>query len=610
MADLRTVPRRAWLAVTLCALALPAAPAAHAQEGTIPLTAGWEYRHDPGDQGLLGGWQNGGPADGWAPVSVPHVLDARPLAGNFGGTVAWYRLRLTAPPGTWAVRFGQARRQARVWLNGVDIGGTADPYTPFELPMSGLDPAGTNTLVVRVDNRKRQTMREGWWNWGGLTRAVELVPDSPVRLRDLGLMPVVRCSAAGACSAAVLVDGTVSNDTPEGQDPRIAVTLTSPSGVVTAGEVGPGPLAPGARQRARAEIPVAGPPELWAPERPQLYDARVELRAGGRTLRVQRLRIGLRSVRVKRGMLTLNGRVLRLRGASIQEDAPGRGPALTDADIEQIVTDLKALGADVTRAHYALDERLLRRLDEEGILVWNQAPVYHADRELKTPAGRAAMLGRVQAAVLAARNHPSVLTHSVANELAAKADERPGTRSFLLRAARLTRDLDPTRPVALDILSYPRIPRQRVYAAYDVLGINNYFGWYPGKPRYSTRNLADLEPYLRRMHRRYRRHAMVMTEFGAEALHDGDRDRKGSYGFQADYLSRVLDVVDRNRFIGGAIYWTLREFAVKPGWDGGVGKATYPDGIHKKALIAYDGTRKPAWNVARERFAGSSLYVP
>lgn len=270
---------------------------------------------------------------------------------------------------------------------------------------------------------------------------------------------------------------------------------------------------------------------------------------------------------------------------------------------------MRALGANVTRAHYALDERLLRRFDEEGILVWNQAPVYHADRDLASPGGRTAALGRVRAAVVAARSHPSVITHSVANELAAKADERPGTRVFLERAAAITRRLDPTRPVALDILTYPDIARQEVYDRFDLLGVNNYFGWYSGKPDHSTRRFRDLEPYLRATRRRYRRQALVMTEFGVEALLDGPRSVRGTYAFQAGYLERTLDVVERNRFIGGAIYWTLREFAVKPRWDGGLGlESAAVDSIHNKGLIGYDGTPKPAFFVAQSRFRETPLY--
>jgi beta-glucuronidase len=273
--------------------------------------------------------------------------------------------------------------------------------------------------------------------------------------------------------------------------------------------------------------------------------------------------------------------------------------------MDEIVTQLKELGANSTRAHYPLNERLLDRFDEAGILVWNQAPIYHRNRELNTPEGRREALDTVRGTILAGRNHASVVTHSVANEPVSRPDDYPGSAAFLRGAARLSRRLDPTLPVSVDILTYPRIPEQETYKHFDLLGINNYYGWYVGKPDHPTGNFYDLEPYLQRTHERYPEQAMVMTEYGAESTTNGPVTEKGTYEFQVDYINRVLDVVERNEFMGGAIYWTLREFAVKPRWTGGAAPwaEPLPDSIHNKALIAYDGWHKPAFGLLRDRIA-------
>jgi beta-glucuronidase len=65
---------------------------------------------------------------------------------------------------------------------------------------------------------------------------------------------------------------------------------------------------------------------LWAPEKPQLYDATVQARLGETVEAAQQDRVGLRTVRVRAGHLELNGRRVDLRGTSIQEDVAGRGP--------------------------------------------------------------------------------------------------------------------------------------------------------------------------------------------------------------------------------------------------------------------------------------------
>ena len=135
--------------------------------------------------------------------------------------------------------------------------------------------------------------------------------------------------------------------------------------------------------------------------------------------------------------------------------------------------DLKSLGANVTRAHYLLNDRLLSRLDEEGILVWSQAPVYHEDKLLERKAGMTNALRKVRGTVLAARNHPSVMTHSVANELSPYPDDVRPTYRFMVRAARMARNLDSTVPVSIDLLSYPRIAKQDAYVHFGLLGINS-----------------------------------------------------------------------------------------------------------------------------------------
>jgi beta-glucuronidase len=61
--------------------------------------------------------------------------------------------------------------------------------------------------------------------------------------------------------------------------------------------------------------------------------------------------------------------------------------------------------------------------------------------------------------------------------------------------------------------------------------------------------------------------------------------------------------------MGGAIYWTTREFAVKPHWDGGAHPPKRSrDSFHHKGLIAYDGKIKPAFDVAKHAFEATPLY--
>jgi len=586
------------LLLALVVLLLVPAGAA-AAPAPVKLDRGWEFRFDSQED--------------YRPVAVPHVFDPDPDPKDYTGTVAWYRLRFdgpATPPGySWNVDFEGVRRVARVWLNGRRIGVNSNPYQTFSLPARGLKAGQPNELLVRVHNLRPKDLREGWWNWGGIVRPVTLRPRGEIAYEDLGILSDVKCPRV-QCEAIVRTDGWVVNRTRRTQSPQVAFRMTADTGFTFTKTVTVNRLKPGERRRVGFPMKVQGRPLLWSPGAPNLYTATVETRLGQEVEQVETRRVGLRYVRVDNGALYLNGHRLQLRGAAVQEDMPGHGSALGEAEVEQTIADLKALGANVTRAHYPLSQALLTRLDQEGIMVWSQAPVYHEDKQLRTAAGRSNAYRKVRGTVVDDRNHPSVMTHSVANELVIEPDKTPGTAAFLRRAAQITRDLDATVPASVDLLSYPSIPRQRAYAAFGLLGINSYYGWYKGKPgKRSTKSLADLDPYLKRMRLKYPEQAMMLTEFGAEATYEGPVNVKETFAFQDRYLNRTLDVVDRLDWMSGAIYWTAREFYVKPDWDGGANRVGIErDALHNKGLIAYDGTPKPAFTTAARRFRETPVY--
>jgi hypothetical protein len=590
------------------------APTRAGLPGPIALTSGWQYLPDQANQGRDQGWQtDGAPKLHWSPVAVPSTFNPNLSRQGYNGQVGWYKVAFTGPSlkglTSWWVRFDEVRRNARVWLNGKSIGGNADPYAPFALQASSLRPGQPNLLVVRVDNIRRQSSwPEDWWNWGGIVRPVTLEPVGRIALADLGVMPELGCNYR---CGDVLVQGRLQNMTHAPLRPELAIDVQSPSGLTSASSYTTRSIKPGASVYVNFRVPVRGTPDRWAPGHPALYKVTVSTEAQGHREQQDSLRVGMRSIHVQGGVLYLNGKRLWLHGAAIHEDMPGRGAALTDRDIATIVSELRSAGANITRAHYLLDDRLLSALDAAGIMVWTQPPLDHADLVLRSAAGRAAALTVLKATIAGSRSHPSVIVNSVGNELSPTADTTPGTRSYLEQAVGLARQLDPTAPVALDTYCYPGFPPQRIYSNFDVIGISSYFGWYTGLPGHSITDFNQLAPFLEQSHARYPRQALVVAEFGAEGRFDGAASTKGSYQFQSDYLQKTVGVLDRLPFMNGSIYWTLREFAVNPWWTGGVQlpPGAKADGIHHKGLLAYNGTEKPAFSVAQRLFADPPAFV-
>lgn len=569
----------------------------------------------------------------WEPTTVPGVFDARALPFLYAGQVKEYRLRFRAPRTrtyNWAFHFEQSRRRTTVFLNGRQIGLSADPYTPFDVPARGLRPGQVNELRVVVDSRKDPKLAEGWWNWGGIVRPVRMVPRGRAQVSDLGLLSDVECRRAGrACSANLLIDGIldrlpqerVRRERAGGREqargdqgrrlprsqPTLGIRLRSPTGRVSSEVFDLNGTSSG-RRRVSQEMPVPAT-KLWSPDKPQLYRARVVVRYRGRVEQVQRLRIGLRQVEVEQGMLRVNNRPVNLRGASIHEDFPRTGAALNGAQMDTIVRELQEVGANVTRAHWVMSDGLLRRLDRAGIMVWNQAAVWqrdHLGNLLATPVQRRRAVNEVKGSILAARNHPSVITHSVANELTYRPNRKIASRGFIIQAHKRARELDPTIPISLDLKARKGLGRQHVYRRFDMLGMNVYYGWYT-----HIEDFAELEPYLAEMRQLYPKQALVVTEFGAEGRPDSadaPPEKKGGYAFQTAFVAQNLELFDRTPFLSGVLHWTLREFEIFPGWLGGADFVEGDKTRHHKGVLTYDGQRKPAWDVLRDAFGRVPLY--
>jgi beta-glucuronidase len=335
---------------------------------------------------------------------------------------------------------------------------------------------------------------------------------------------------------------------------------------------------------------------LWSPARPSLYAVRLSATAAqgrGRATPAAgyRLRTGIRTLAVSRaGALLLNGTPVHFRGVALHEDTLSRGPVMTREDRERVVALMKESSSTLLRAHYPLDPDFQDLADEEGILIWSEVPATYQlpEANLGRRVFRSVALQQLREDILANRNHPSVAVWSVGNEMASAAGRNQA--AYLRESAALVRRLDPTRPVGLAFAGHPETPCQAAYAPIDVLGMNDYFGWYTG----FGGNIADrdlLPRFLDDLRRCYPSTAIAVTEYGAEANRDGSPEEKGTYAFQDEFIRDHLAVFATKRWLAGAVYWALQEFRVRPFWGGGNPWPRSP--YHEKGVVRLDWSEKP-----------------
>jgi hypothetical protein len=577
-------------------------PAATGPGGERTLDGPWIVRGDRTERGLALGWPSGGFSG--RTVRLPFSPNARHVRGvagerSFQGSVAWYRTTLTvARAGTYAIRFQSVNHRATVWLDGRRVARHVGTYLPFEVRIRLS--AGRHVVVVRADWRNPQAMKADawhrtWFNFGGINRPVSIRPLGPSELDAPSV--VTRLEGTDA-----IVDVTVRVTNRAG--PRALAVRGTLAGTRLRFDAVRVARGGHATVRARARI---ADPNLWEPGHPSLQALRLEVPGES----AFSARVGLRELRWTGGRLELNGQALKLRGASLQEDAPGRGDALTDADMDATVARLQAIGANATRSQHPLGAALLDRLDAAGILVWQgvgpvDAPGAWTSR---TDVQRRRALRRVRLNVVQARLHPSVVAWNLANEVAGNG--HPGGQpEYVDAAAQLVHRLDPGRPAAIDVWG-THLPALAgpMYSHVDAIGATNYEGWYQDTLAPPAAVQAGIDAWLARLRQTFPGKVLVVSEFGAEANALNAPGTPGSESFQASLLTRHIRSYEAASWLDGSLVWNLQDFALAPSFAGGSIRHQVPGirlvrGINQKGLFTYDGRPKPSVAAVRQAFGG------
>jgi beta-glucuronidase len=495
----------------------------------------------------------------------------RPELLWYEGTV-WYRRTFDYAPKEahrqflW---FGAANYHAIVYLNGKKLGEHVGGFTPFQFEVTGKLRDRGNAVIVKVDDQRKADAipmnMTDWWNYGGLTRGVKLidVPETFVQDYQVQLEKGSRNRIAGW----VRLNGPKKH-----QKVTIRVAEVGASMVAETDDNG----------YARFAFPANV--TLWSPESPKLYDVEVAAESD----RVAE-RIGFRTIETSGQKILLNGKPVFLRGVAMHAEAPIRGGRVfSDADARVLLTWAKELGCNFVRlAHYPHDEVMTRLADEMGLLVWSEVPVYWAV-QWESQAAYANAEHQLTEMITRDKNRASVVFWSVANETPL-GDAR--TR-FLGSLATKARELDNTRLVTAATLPHYSDPKtitieDPLGKFLDVLGCNEYLGWYDGGPT-KPDTIAFKTTYDK---------PLIMSEFGAEAPYGrhGDIETAWTEEYQANIYRHQLGMLQRIPFLQGMAAWILMDFRCPRRFLSGT-----QDEYNRKGLISDRGERKMAFSVLHD----------
>ena len=375
-------------------------------------------------------------------INLPGETGKLPWAG-----VGWYRKSFDVAAANKGKRYllemDGAMSNARVWLNGRDIGGWPYGYASWALDLTPFLQTGNNVLAIRLDNLADSAR---WYPGGGIYRDVHLTITNPIHVAHWGTQVSTVNQGQGA---DVNAKTTLRNDGTSAQTVRLVSTVLDAGGKPVTKSESRATLAPGAEQVVTQTLSVAGARQWDLTDRNH-YTLVSQIVRGDQVLDRYNTRFGVRDIQwtADRGFL-LNGKAVQLNGVCMHHDLGALGAAWNRRAAQRQLQILQSMGVNALRtSHNPPAPELLDLCDEMGILVLDEfSDTWTIPKKSN---GYATLFDKwaekdVRAMVRRDRNHPSVIAWSSGNEV-----PEQGTTEGAAISRRLTdifHSEDATRPV-------------------------------------------------------------------------------------------------------------------------------------------------------------------
>lgn len=452
----------------------------------------------------------------WRALNLPHdwavegdFLCSNPSGAGGGalpGGIGWYRktFNLQKKQGErYFIEFDGVYMNARVYINGKEVGYRPYGYSSFEYDITPYLIAGRNVVAVRVDNSDQPNSR--WYSGCGIYRHVWFTKTADVHVKHWGVHVVANPDGRISVTADVESQGKaykVRNQVFDAQGRAVGLKVRRP--------------------------------HLWSVDDPYIYKVRTQVLVGGKVVDEVWTNTGFRSFRfdAKTGFW-LNGKNMKLNGVCEHHDFGCLGAVVNEDAMHRKLVRLKEMGVNAIRSsHNPPAPELLNMCDTMGLIVMDESfDMWH---RRKTQNDYARFFDEwherdLSDLILRDRNHPSILMWSIGNEVleqwsSADADTLTLEQANLIlnaghdastlakdgetsvntlladHLADIVRRYDTTRPITAGC-NEPS-PNNHLFKgkALDIVGFNYHHQWikdvpknFPGRPFIMTESVSALQ---------------------------------------------------------------------------------------------------------------------
>ncbi len=287
-------------------------------------------------------------------------------------------------------------------------------------------------------------------------------------------------------------------------------------------------------------------PSLWSPESPDLYEIMLRLNGINED---KHIRFGFRKIEIKSGHIYLNNHPIRLKGISLREELISVGQNISITDRRNDIIDIKTMGFNAIRTISPHDEALLDIADEEGLLIFEDIPLYPFSN-FKSQKTNMLALNYMQKLMRRDFNHPSVIIWSIGSDLPI---ERLECRRLLKRLISSAKDIDSTRFITYETNRY-LIDPMRKNTGCDLSCVSLSLGK-------NYRFISIYNFILDMIFYSNRKFPLIISKFGVESK-KGTKRSKNSFSetYQMLLISYIIRVLNAKPYISGWFFHTYRDY--------------------------------------------------
>lgn len=304
---------------------------------------------------------------------------------------------------------------AQILLNENHIALHPHGYAPFLCDLTPYMIADCTNKLKIITSPIANSSR--WYSGNGIYRDVFIWEGGDIRIEPWDMF--VFTKEIGKDSATVCARFDVTSD--KKREARVHLCFIAPDGTVAHEADVSVKVNKGKKTRAEYEAKLDAP-MLWDTETPNLYTLKTEIYDGDELCDTSENTFGVRTIvaDAKKGLL-LNGKAIKLRGGCIHHDHGALGAIALPAAEERKISILKNAGFNAVRcAHNPPSLALLECCDRMGIIVMDEA--FDMWNKFKKPYDYHLFfddwcIRDVSYMVKRDRNHPSVISYSIGNEI-------------------------------------------------------------------------------------------------------------------------------------------------------------------------------------------------